>query len=794
MSRVVIFDKTATDFSSRGLGVLKNTICCKPFEYKNGAYECYLEYPIMDNKSDLIQYENIIYCNTPRGYQPFRIYQISKNDNDMILEVYAMHIFYDLRDNIVEDTNIVGASAVNAIDQILNKTQYKTPFAAGGDYTVTSNSRLVRKNPAECILGDDDNSIINRFGGEIERDNFNIKIYEKYGENRGVVVKYAKDITGLEVKCDMSTVVTRIMPEGYNGFFLPEKYVDSSLINNYTHPKIAEYDFSDVKVKGYYEGDDEDIIQNTGEGYKKLRELSKKLFTEEHIDVPETTVSISLVNLKKTNEYKDLSVLVTIYPFDTITIRHKPLGVDIEVQMNYWQYDSLNDEYITMEFGNAKNNIANTTNSINVIADNLTKEQANLLTQAKENATNLLNNGLGGYVIKTRDELLIMDTDDINTAREVWRWNKNGLGYSSTGYNGTYGTAITADGQIVADKITTGILTAIIIQNVSKTFKIDLSGDNGAQFYNNNLLSMAMSGNKIKFYNWGKEGDYIGSIGCVNTQDSSHPNGNPDKPNITIKNDFDSSISLSYTVDDSTNTSKKYILFDKYKVQDNTDVPITICEDTQINKQLHMKNYLKMHSWTLFLSDNMKASLRPITVNQAYTSTETEYLWVDNKLWVAKTQVTGGDYAEMFEWLDENTENEDRIGYLVELEGDKIIKANGTDILGIISGTASVVGDNANEWVGKYKTDKWGRYLLDDEGNKIINKDFDESKEYLDRSSRKEWGTVGLVGKIICRSDGSLNVGDYVQAINGIATKSTEKTNIKVINIIDDETVKVFIR
>lgn len=791
MSRVVIFDKTATDFSSRGLGVLKNTICCKPFEYKNGAYECYLEYPIMDEKADLIQYENIIYCNTPRGYQPFRIYQISKNDNDMVLEVYAMHIFYDLKDNLIEDTNIVGASAVNAIDQILSKTQYTTPFVAGGDYTTTANSRLVRKNPADAIIGDDDNSIINRFGGEIERDNFNIKIHEKYGENRGVVVKYAKDITGLEVKCDMSTVVTRIMPEGYNGFFLPEKYVDSSLINNYTHPKIAEYDFS-VKVKGYYEGDDEDIIQNTGEGYKKLRELSKKLFTEEHIDVPETTVSISLVNLKKTNEYKDLSVLVTIYPFDTITIRHKPLGVDIEVQMNYWQYDSLNDEYITMEFGNAKNNIANTTNSINVIADNLTKEQANLLTQAKENATNLLNNGLGGYVIKTRDELLIMDTDDINTAREVWRWNKNGLGYSSTGYNGVYGTAITADGQIVADKITTGILTAIIIQNVSKTFKIDLSGNNGAQFYNNSLLAMTMSGNSLKFYNWGKEGDYIGSIGSTNTIDSSHPNGNPNKPNIAVWNDLDSSFAIQYATKSGINSN--YIKFDKYKVQDNTGVPITICEDTKVNAQLHMGSYLKMHNWKIFLSDDMKAFLWCTTVNNSVMAVYANELYVPGTVWAGNTGTAGADYAEMFEWLDGNTENEDRIGYLVSLEGDKIVKANGTDVLGIISGTASVLGDLAPEWQNKYLKDKWGRYLLDDEGNKIISDDYDKSKEYLDRSSRKEWGVVGLVGKIICRSDGTLNVGDYVQAINGIATKSTEKTNIRVINIIDDETVKVFIR
>lgn len=478
MSKVIVFDKLATSFFGRGLGVLKDIISCKPYEYKNGSYECYLEYPISGLHSDLIVEENIIYCNTPRGYQPFRIYQISKNDDDMVLEVYAMHIFYDLRDNLIEDTNIVGASAVGAINQILNKTQFEHPFIAGGTLSTTANSRLVRKNPVEAILGDDDNSILSRYGGEIERDNFNVKIHSQYGENRGVVVKYAKDIKGLEVKCDMSTVVTRILPEGYNGFFLPDsdKYVDSDLINNYVHPKIETYTFSDVKVEGYYTSYEEgEEVLTINEGYEKLRELSKKLFDEQHVDLPETTVSISLVDLKKTNEYKDLAVLVAIYPFDTITIRHEPLGVDIEVQMNYWQYDSLNDEYITMEFGNAKSNLASTTNKLNNVSANLTKEQINLYEQAIQNATNLINDGLGGYVVKTRDEILIMDTNDVNTATKVWRWNKNGLGFSSTGYNGTYSNAFTSDGQIIADRILTGVLTSILIKSLDGKSYFDLS-------------------------------------------------------------------------------------------------------------------------------------------------------------------------------------------------------------------------------------------------------------------------------------------------------------------------------
>lgn len=795
MSKVIIFDKITTSFVGRGLGVLKDALSCKPYEYKNGSYECYLEYPISGLHSDLIVEENIIYCNTPRGYQPFRIYQISKNDADMVLEVYAMHIFYDLRDNIIEDTNIVGASAVGAINQILNKTQFEHPFIAGGTLLTTANSRLVRKNPVEAILGDDDNSILSRYGGEIERDNFNIKIHPQYGQNRGVIVKYSKDIKGLEVKCDMSTVVTRILPEGYNGFFLPDssKYVDSDLINNYIHPKIETYTFSDVKVEGYYTSyEDGEEILTVKQGYEKLKELSKKLFDEQHVDLPETTVSISIVDLKRTNEYKDLSVLVAIYPFDTITIRHNPLGIDIEVQMNYWQYDSLNDEYLILEFGNAKSNLVNTTNKLNNISEVLEKNQTNLYQQAIKESTDLINDGLGGYVVKTRDEILIMDTADKNTATKVWRWNKNGLGFSSTGYNGTYSNAFTSDGRIIADRILTGTLKAILISNMDNSFTIDLSGYGGANLTTNGKKSMDLVNNKINFYNWGKDGDYIGAIGSINTKDSAYPGGNPNKPNIGIWNDLDSIISLSYQR--SSGINGNYVTFDKYNILGKTGKCIKFYEGTQFNEEVYHYNPINMMGYDVYLSADGKAKVTGTTVNSTYYAAKVPNLYSEGKVWANGVELTNADYAEMFEWADKNVDKEDRIGFLVALEKNKIVKANGDNIIGIISGTACVIGDNANEWIGKYKTDKWGRYLLDSNGNKIINDEFDETKEYLDRSERSEWGTVGLVGKIVCRSDGTACVGDYIKAINGIATKSESATNIRVLEKIDNDTIRVFIK
>lgn len=101
-----------------------------------------------------------------------------------------------------------------------------------------------------------------------------------------------------------------------------------------------------------------------------------------------------------------------------------------------------------------------------------------VLQSAKDHASELIRTGFNGYVVVNSNEILIMDTDDKDTARNVWRWNANGFGYSSTGYNGTYGTAITMDGQIVADYITTGNLDAAVIRSGM------LSSLNGATWIN----------------------------------------------------------------------------------------------------------------------------------------------------------------------------------------------------------------------------------------------------------------------------------------------------------------------
>lgn len=172
---------------------------------------------------------------------------------------------------------------------------------------------------------------------------------------------------------------------------------------------------------------------------------------------------------------------------------------------------------------------------------------------------------------------------------------------------------------------------------------------------------------------------------------------------------------------------------------------------------------------------------------------------------------TGADYAEYFEFEDGNPNNEDRIGLLVELVNGKIRLANGIDILGAISGSKCVIGDAEEmNWHGKYERDEFGRYIYEDyeftnnEDSKNeykvltkikkISNDYDPTKTYIPRSDRPEWAPVGLLGKVLVRHDGTLSAGDYVKAVNGIASKSDEKTNVRVLEVVSDKVIKVLIK
>jgi hypothetical protein len=183
-----------------------------------------------------------------------------------------------------------------------------------------------------------------------------------------------------------------------------------------------------------------------------------------------------------------------------------------------------------------------------------------------------------------------------------------------------------------------------------------------------------------------------------------------------------------------------------------------------------------------------------------------------NAVYGGQYNTNSADYAEYFEWLDGNPESEDRVGYFVTLDGDKIRKCTSKDdyILGIVSGNPAVVGDTQSDWwVGRYLKDEFGRYIKeektfeikDEEGTvistytekvNVLNPEFDATKEYIPRSERKEWSAVGTMGKLVVRDDGTCIVNGYCKPNDeGVATNS--ESGYRVIQRISDTLIKVWI-
>lgn len=447
-----IYTSDTTDFNNNGLGFLTDSISCIIDDEINGNYQLTMEY-IKDGKlAEYLAEENIIKCTVADGTeQLFRIKIVQKNFKTIVVTAY--HIFYDLLNNFLEDAypkNLNGASFLN---NILSNTTFATSFTANSNISDTKSARYVRKNPVIAIMGDIDNSMVNLFGGELKRDNFTINFLTRIGNNNGVKLLFGKNITGIDVTVDITNVATRVMPQGFDGLLLPEKYVDSPLINNYPTPKIVKLEFNDVK----YDPDSTEagVYTDINDAYDALRAKVQEQYTN-GLDKPQININVDWIELSKTNEYKNYTNLEKVNIGDTITANI--LDMDYETRVIATKYDALEERIINFQIGTFKPSIDSKINKITLEVEETLP--TSILEEAQANATNLIASAMGGYVYKTQSELFIMDTNNPNTAQKVWRWNINGLGYSSSGINGPYGIAMTMDGKIVADFITTGTLSA----------------------------------------------------------------------------------------------------------------------------------------------------------------------------------------------------------------------------------------------------------------------------------------------------------------------------------------------
>ena len=471
-SLIILYDHDEEAFTSNGLGALPDAASCTVTEERNGGYEVEMEYPLTGSHFNDIQKRRILYVK-PNPYddpQPFRIYSITKPING-IVTVHAAHLSYDTSGSIVKLFPADAGSASAAMSYLKNFSVPSTPFTFFTNVGKSGTMSVPKPSSIRSLLGGSDGSILDTFGGEYLFDKWNISLLESRGSNRGVTIRYGKNMTDLEQEENDTDFYTGVYPFWYSESEdggLVTLSANDGIVNapgNYDFVKIMPLDLSS-----------EDFSKETtdSEGYTttiekpteaELLAAAQKYIANNKIGIPKVSLDVSFVMLAQTEEYKDFARLETVKLCDTVTVEFEKLGVKTTAKCIKTVYNVLTDKYDSIELGEPKSSLAETVSNQGTLIEEASDKS--YMERAIQNATDLIMSGkLGGYVTVTKNEIYIADNKDLDKATKVWRWNSGGLGYSSTGKDGPFGTAMTSDGKIVADYISTGNLDCSVL-NVS---------------------------------------------------------------------------------------------------------------------------------------------------------------------------------------------------------------------------------------------------------------------------------------------------------------------------------------
>lgn len=465
----ILYGSTETQFSNNGIGYLSEAASCKVVEERNGKFELEMKYPVSGIRFADITNRKIIFAkpSTGKPEQPFRIYKITKPSNGLIT-VHAQHISYDLSG--VPVSPFSAGTAAAAISSLSTKALTPvTNYSFQTDIVRNGNFELVTPASMRSILGGREGSILDVYHGEWEFD-FNksnkktvVTLHESRGADNGVLIAYGKNLTTLEQEENISAVYTGILPYYYSE---SDGLVQGNIQNapgTFDFVRVLPMDFSS-------EYQEKPTVQ-------ALNARAIKYIQDNDIGVPEVSLKVSFVELSKASGYEKIAMLENVELCDEVTVKFEKLNISTKAKVVKTEYDVLKDRYTYVDIGKVKDGIAKTIAEQGAEIKRATTRSD--MQKAIKYATELITGAKGGYVLINDsdgdgfpDEILIMDTEDKETAVNVWRWNKNGLGFSSNGYAGPYGLAMTIDGSIVADYITSGTINA---DNVNVT---NINGQN----------------------------------------------------------------------------------------------------------------------------------------------------------------------------------------------------------------------------------------------------------------------------------------------------------------------------
>lgn len=467
----ILYSPTTTSFTTGGIGKLIDAGSCVVTEERNGSYELEMTYPITGHLYDEIKQRSIIFAkpSPAQSEQPFRVYRITKPLNKVVT-IYAAHISYDLSGIPVK--NFTSQSVQAALTALTTSSVISNPFTFWSDKTNSGVMEIETPTPCRTILS----NILDVYGGEYEFDKYTVKLHSLRGFDNGVSIKYGKNLTDLEQDENCSNVYTGVLPYWTGN----ETTISGSVVNapgTYDFTRILPVDFT----RDFEEQPSTTQLANAATNY----------ISANNIGIPEVNLTVSFVHLNQTEEYKNLGIFERVELGDSIKVEFAAMGVSSTARCVKTVYNTLLERYDNVELGEVKKGLADTISSQTSSIIDISKNSgvSSAVKAAIIAATEAITGQQGGSVIlhDTRggnkpNELLFLDNDDISQAQKVWRFNLSGFGYSSNGYEGPYTTAITRDGSIVADFITTGSMdaariTAGILKSKDGRFLIDLTAN-----------------------------------------------------------------------------------------------------------------------------------------------------------------------------------------------------------------------------------------------------------------------------------------------------------------------------
>lgn len=469
----ILYEAKTSDFTGNGTGFLRDATECTVKEVRNGTFELTLKYPENGVYADKLTEDAIIKAkpNNKDNDQLFRIYKSGKTIAG-VNTFYAEHISYELNSNPICQPVIEGKNPQQAIEQVLSQAAVPNNYTAWSDIQTRNSTGVDDVVSVRKMLGGVEGSILDTWGGEYQFDNFTIKLWKSRGKDTGETIRYGKNLITAEQEKNIANTVTAIFPyarykkdETSNEEILvklSEGIIKTPNADRYARLKCEPVDFSDKFKDGVVIT--EDMLRKVATAY-----------AQSGIDEPSISIKASFQDMNKIKGNENLATFNSIDLCDIVTVIIEKLGIDVKAKVVSYTYNVLKERAENVEIGETRTNLTK-----QITAES--KEQADRiiktatfsekleasLKQRIADTTAAITGNSGGYVVlyppENPQEIFVMDSPDTETAKNVWRWNKAGLGHSSNGVNGPFNVAIRQDGVIIADFIGAGELDGMLIK------------------------------------------------------------------------------------------------------------------------------------------------------------------------------------------------------------------------------------------------------------------------------------------------------------------------------------------